>query len=144
MNKPGLLEFNSVHLCPQSELSDKLPHPCPSLPVLVMAGAMIRTLLRISSKSAAGSLPYNAKSYRIAAFATTTTQAPTTMTAEKMAHDKRYQAVSEVPENVLNAMNSNVIHSPGFSIKVERRYAHVIIAIVCSFCPLSTGRIYIW
>jgi len=49
----------------------------------------------------------------------TTTQAPTTFAPEKMAKDKRYQAVSEVPDTVLSTMHSNVVHSPGFSIKGE-------------------------
>ena len=48
------------------------------------------------------------------------TQAPpSTTTFEKMQGDKRYKAVSEVPENVLENMFSNVVYSPGFSIKGE-------------------------
>lgn len=42
---------------------------------------------------------------------------PTTMTMESMKTDKRYQAVTEVPSTVTDTMFSNVIHSPGFSIK---------------------------
>lgn len=44
---------------------------------------------------------------------------PQTMSFEKMQKDKRYQKVGEVPESVLSNMGSNVIHSPGFSIKGE-------------------------
>ena len=84
---------------------------------------MIRAILRVPSRSSCFSNHRVGvkKSWllsNINAFATTTPQAPTTMTADKMEKDKRYQAVSEVPENVLNAMNSNIVHSPGFSIKV--------------------------
>lgn len=42
---------------------------------------------------------------------------PQTMSFEKMSKDKRYQKVGEVPESVLANMGSDVIHSPGFSIK---------------------------
>lgn len=52
-------------------------------------------------------------------FSGTTVQAPTTTTVEKMKKDKRYAAVSEVPEAVLQSMHSDKIHSPGFSIKGE-------------------------
>ena len=48
-----------------------------------------------------------------------TPSTPSTMTFEKMQGDKRYKAVSEVPENVLENMFSNVVYSPGFSIKGE-------------------------
>lgn len=44
---------------------------------------------------------------------------PSTTTFEKMQGDKRYQAVSEVPDTVLDNMFSNVVYSPGFSIKGE-------------------------
>ncbi len=46
-------------------------------------------------------------------------ETPRTMTVEKMQKDKRYQKVSDVPENVLSTMGSEVVHSPGFSIKGE-------------------------
>ena len=49
--------------------------------------------------------------------ATTTIQSPTTVTYEKMKKDQRYQAQSPVPDNVLNSMNTEVVHSPGFAIK---------------------------
>lgn len=39
-----------------------------------------------------------------------------TFSIDKMATDKRYQG-TEVPENVLESMNSDEVHSPGFSIK---------------------------
>lgn len=35
--------------------------------------------------------------------------------------DKRYRAQSEVPRSVLESMHSDVVHSPGFSIKGEAR-----------------------
>lgn len=48
------------------------------------------------------------------------TQAPpSTTTFEKMQGDKRYEVKSKVPDSVLDNMNSDVIYSPGFSIKGE-------------------------
>jgi cysteine desulfurase len=44
---------------------------------------------------------------------------PITMSMESMKTDKRYKSVTEVPNTVTDTMLSNVIHSPGFSIKGE-------------------------
>lgn len=43
-------------------------------------------------------------------------QAPTTLSADQMKTDKRYQAVSETPASLLE-QHSDKVHSPGFSIK---------------------------
>jgi len=45
--------------------------------------------------------------------------APASTTEEKMQSDKRYKAVNEVPQHVLDAMHKEVVYSPGFSIKGE-------------------------
>ncbi len=39
------------------------------------------------------------------------------MSVEKMQQDKRYQKVTDVPDSVLSTMGSEIVHSPGFSIK---------------------------
>ena len=48
-------------------------------------------------------------------------QAPSTTSTEKMATDKRYKKISEVPESVLKSMKSDKVFSPGFSIKGESK-----------------------
>jgi cysteine desulfurase len=56
-------------------------------------------------------------------FSTTTIQAPTsTPTIDKKLQDERYKTDAKVPDNVLASMKSDVIHSPGFSIKGEAVY----------------------
>lgn len=48
----------------------------------------------------------------------TTGIAPQSTTGfDKMAKDKRYASESPIPETVLKSMQSDAIHSPGFSIK---------------------------
>jgi cysteine desulfurase len=49
----------------------------------------------------------------------TVTIPPSTMTFEKMSTDKRYQVVSDVPQEVMDNMFADTIYSPGFSIKGE-------------------------
>ena len=54
---------------------------------------------------------------QIRTIASTTTSSPSTFSPEKMATDKRYQPESNVPEHVLKNVNSDEVHSPGFSIR---------------------------
>lgn len=46
---------------------------------------------------------------------------PATMSHEKMKTDARYQPVNEVPESLRDASMSEIIHSPGFSIKGQAK-----------------------
>jgi cysteine desulfurase len=52
-------------------------------------------------------------------FSTQTLTPTSTTSYDKMKSDKRYAAVSDVPEEVMNNMFSDTVYSPGFSIKGE-------------------------
>ena len=47
--------------------------------------------------------------------------APATMSHEKMKSDARYKPVNEIPASLTDAAMSEIIHSPGFSIKGEAK-----------------------
>jgi hypothetical protein len=58
---------------------------------------------------------------QVRAFSGKDVTAPTTMSHDKMKTDARYQPVNEVPESLRDASMSEIIHSPGFSIKGEAK-----------------------
>ena len=60
---------------------------------------------------------YKRFDYTVLRTLSTATTAPNSTTQKKVESDKRYQAVNEVPQHVLESMHKDVIHSPGFSIK---------------------------
>ena len=65
------------------------------------------------------------------------TKAPASLTPQQMEKDKRYQAASSVPETVLSSMHSNVVYSPGFSIKGEGKQGRPVYLDFQATTPLD-------
>eukprot|EP00611_Tribonema_gayanum_P005037 TRINITY_DN1427_c0_g1_i2.p1 TRINITY_DN1427_c0_g1~~TRINITY_DN1427_c0_g1_i2.p1 ORF type:complete len:481 (-),score=118.98 TRINITY_DN1427_c0_g1_i2:2134-3528(-) len=68
-------------------------------------------------RSCVGNATASSRSSLVRGLATQGTTPPQSTSYEKMKADKRYEPVTEVPEDVLRNMSADTVFSPGFSIK---------------------------